>query len=62
MILSQVDGKDVYSPLVAWLHKNEQENANFMEVITDTGIFYASDFHNIGLFNGSFSFTKDLKE
>jgi hypothetical protein len=65
--LDPATGKQTYSKVVAWLHRDTQAIAKYDSVTTKQGAaFEASDYHNIAFANSDgkvdFKFAKDLRE
>ncbi len=52
-ILTQVEGKDEYTPVVAWLHRSPKETAQYLKLASaDNEHIFISGKHNIGINQG----------
>lgn len=59
-ILAEEEGKQIYSKIRGWLHKNSTMEYEFLEIHTESGSFIVSDMHSVGLLNGEYAFAKNL--
>lgn len=60
LVLGWDGHREVYSPVLTWLHREPGTVASYWKVTTDGGDFVSSQLHNIGLADGSYAFTADL--